>query len=110
MENTELMHYGVKGMRWGVRRLQKKEQLRSRYTKSLKKKSDDTRKAIKRTDDPDLISEWSAAGKVYIEGHRRLMSLDINGVSARKLRKIYKEAESKGWKLERYPVYEFLSD
>ena len=35
MTDNELMHYGVKGMKWGVRRAQKRQAKLEKYRKKL---------------------------------------------------------------------------
>ena len=55
MDNRELMHYGVKGMRWGVRRdLKKSSGKRSKQLSANDRKKNDMKKAAK---DRRLLSD-----------------------------------------------------
>lgn len=77
-----------------------------------KAKNDNDRRYHQDTADDyaKLVSEYKTAGKIYLDAHKELMSANINSISSRNIKKIYKKAASDGWRTESYPAYEFLSD
>ena len=115
IHTDELYHYGVKGMRWGVRKAQKKAELRDKLARKLKKESSDNFKAskiMKGLADEDhnniyedretynrMIKGLSDAGKRYTESHNKLMSMDVNSVSKRQIKKEYWKAYKDATKL-----------
>lgn len=113
--NGELYHYGIKGQKWGVRRAQKKAALRDKLARKLKQEANDNFKAskiMKGLADEDKgniyedretynsqIKGLSDAGNRYMKSHKKLMSMDINSVSKRQIKKEYWNAYRDATKL-----------
>ena len=102
-------------MKWGVRRKQKKAELRDKLARKLKQESKDNFKASKimkglADEDKDNMYEdretynlqikgFSDAGKRYMESHKKLMAMDVNSVSKRQIKKEYWNAYNDATKL-----------
>ena len=111
----ELCHYGVPGMKWGVRKAQKKASLRDKLARKLKQEASDNFKASKimkglADEDRNNIYEdretynrqikgLSDAGKRYMASHNKLMSMDVNSASKRQIKKEYWSAYKDATKL-----------
>ena len=103
-----LLHYGVKGMKWGVRKsrsnssrkMAKLSKIRDRLAKDAKRNADENFEAARNVksiyrdnfdkNDVDVVSNaFASAGKKYIETNKRLMSTDLNTVSKKQLKDVY---------------------
>lgn len=104
----ELMHYGVKGMKWGVhkargnspRKIAKLAKTRDRLARDAKRNAEENFEAAKnvrsiyrnnfdRTDVEPTAQAFARAGKKYIETHDRLMSMPLDIVSNKQLKDTY---------------------
>ena len=95
--NNELRHYGVLGMRWGVRRT------RDQLARAAKQRSNENFEAAKTLKDNEgflddeetrkqLVDGCIAAGKRFLKAHQDLMDMDVDRVSERMVKKIYWDA------------------
>ena len=84
MENTELVHWGIKGMRWGVRRYQNKNGTltpagKKRYNDEMEKLKEEKRILTNRTRTQNKISKLDALRKELKDKKEALDSDDVVG-------------------------------
>lgn len=113
--SNSLTHYGVKGMKWGVRRAEKARKTQRQYVEEASKKasmfenySKDLKKVLKtgRSDYADgqltpngrsvysrELKKARQAGQEWLKTKNDLMSMDVNSVSARQIKKRYKQTK-----------------
>lgn len=104
----ELQHYGVKGMKWGVRKarvnsprkMAKLARTRDRLARDAKRNAEENFEAAKnvrsiyrnnfdKNDVEPTAAALARAGKKYIETHDRLMSMPLDIVSNKQLKDAY---------------------
>ena len=108
LHNGELYHYGVKGMKWGVRKsrsnssrkMAKLSKTRDRLARDAKRNADENFEAAKnvktiyrnnfdKTDVDAVSNAFASAGRKYNETNKRLMSMDLNTISNKQLKDVY---------------------
>lgn len=104
----ELYHYGVKGMKWGVRKarvnsprkIAKLSKTRDRLARNAKRNAEENFEAAKnvrsiyrnnfdKNDVEPTAEAFARAGKKYIETHDQLMSMRLDIVSNKQLKDAY---------------------
>ena len=109
MSDQELYHYGVKGMKWGIRRRQK---IQSKASRQLKTRSRNANQRVKmasdalNSNDPEYIKSsvhpkdskdlktakkalkaemeyWTGVGERAVSKQKQLMSMNINTMSTK---------------------------
>ena len=110
--NGELYHYGVKGMKWGVRR---NTRLKSVYANKAQKQIDINNTASKiatkrinsgrgsdnrRLTNDEIesykkeLSRYTKAAKEWISTRNDIMSMDVNNISAKDIKRRFKSTMS----------------
>lgn len=114
--NGELCHYGVKGMKWGVRRTKKAV---AKYANMAKRQSDVNFKVAKeakkmldsgynhntktrlhdndRQQINDEYKRFSAAGEEWLKTRSDILSMDVNAFTAGDVKRRYKNTKAGGW-------------
>lgn len=126
MDSYELYHYGIKGMKWGIKK-NRGNSLR-RQNKLAKKRDDLVNTTARKADMYLTVSKnfnndktYSAAerakyskqfrdaGKAYLEANKKLMNADLSTVSKKELSGIYYKADNKADKITNYwDAYDLL--
>lgn len=110
---NELMHYGVKGMKWGVRRTKKAiKKYTKKADKQIKGNSDRSRslKNILKNDKLDNNDRQAyekgydmtvKTGQMWLNAKKDLLSMDASKIDAKEVKKYFDEVKKKSpWYFE----------